>query len=331
MKKKLIIHIGIPKTASTTIQNSLFADLHGESLINYLGTAVLRYSDLKDGEVIRSKYSQIMKVLEGKCFNPLDHLLSKDKINIFSEEMLANPFIVQKFRGVAIDPLENAKIVSRYFDPEEIDIKILITLRNQQSMIPSYFVETYRYYANNKKLNRLGCFLDYIQKNPELFYSWQFDKLLQSWEEAFGKSNIKILFYEDFLDNPQKFSLELSNLLSIDHTLIQQLIYKKHFNKKEKTDEGTYREFKKVDFINHTINTLLKIRVLRIFLKYLKTKYITHKIYQLYKLIRFKRVLIKKPTEHEKEVIVSHYRESNLILNTKYGIPLDFLSKYKYI
>lgn len=331
MKKKLIIHIGIPKTASTTIQNGLFTDLHCEGLINYLGTAILRYSDLKDGEVIRSTYSQIMKVLEGKSTNHLEHLLSNDKLNIFSEEMIANPFIVQKIRGVDINPLENAMILSKSFNPEEIDVKILITLRNQQNMIPSYYAETYRYYAHDKKMNNLHNFLIYIQNNPDLFYSWQFDKLLQSWEEAFGKSNIKILFYEDFLDNPQKFSLELSNLLNIDQTLIHKLLYKNHFNKKEKNNEGTYREFKKVNFLNHTINTLLKVKVLRVFLKYLKSKYITHKIYQLYKMIRFKRVLIKKPTEHEKEVIVSHYRESNLILNTKYGIPLDFLSKYKYI
>lgn len=330
-KIKLIIHIGIPKTASTTLQNGLFSDLHSEGLINYLGTAALRYSELQDGEKIKSSYLQVMKVAEGKTLQSLHHLLSNEKLNVFSEEMLANPFIVQKFRGVNIDPLNNPKLFAQAFNPEEIDIKILINLRNQQSMIPSYYAETYRYYAHNRNLNTLSSFLNYIQKNPDLFYSWHFDKLIKSWEEYFGIGNIKISFYEDFIDNPENFSHELSDLLHIDQTHILKLIYKNHFNKKEKSNEGTYRELRNINLINKMINTIMKITLFKVILRYTRIKLASTKIYSLYRKIRYKKVLINKPTEQEKNIIFNYFKEGNLSLATRYKISNEFLDQYRYI
>lgn len=56
--KNLIIHIGYPKTATTTLQFSLFTDLHKAKEINFLG---------KVPKIYRNK-KIILLIIKGKTY-----------------------------------------------------------------------------------------------------------------------------------------------------------------------------------------------------------------------------------------------------------------------
>lgn len=52
--KKLIIHIGVSRTATTNLQTRLFPQLHNDGVINYLGKAADNvYCKINNGDNIK--------------------------------------------------------------------------------------------------------------------------------------------------------------------------------------------------------------------------------------------------------------------------------------
>ena len=92
--KKIILHVGYPKTATTTLQNRLFYNLHNNSSnINYLGTTKPEISKIHN--ILRQTLKPWL-VSEGEKNE--DELLLflknrlKNGLNLCSEESLLNSY-----------------------------------------------------------------------------------------------------------------------------------------------------------------------------------------------------------------------------------------------
>ena len=168
-----IFHIGYPRTGTTWLQKGLFP-LVGDKL----WVVDSRLPDIyhaHDAATLRSIY--------------MDKPRDFGKVVIESEEAMSG--------GRFVDYLEFPKKLS-WINPKA---KIFICVRSQYSSIPSL------YYLYVKKGGCLSFdkYVNLILDNNKLDYF----SMYMEYVKYFSKDNVKILFFEDFIDNKKEYIYDL--------------------------------------------------------------------------------------------------------------------------
>ena len=87
-----MIHMGLPKTATTSLQNNFFLKLHEKEKINFLGrafTSTNREYFNPFGMIMAELRNELLdSEKEIELRNSLYALLDNDKVNVISEESL---------------------------------------------------------------------------------------------------------------------------------------------------------------------------------------------------------------------------------------------------
>jgi len=199
--KKVLIHLGLPKAASTTIQNNLFLGLHKLNLINFIGRA---FESNYYGAETKKKYKAFFhhlansnKAQDSKYdLNSFKMELISEKLNVYSEGM----FVTNEKEE---DRFIQAENLFNFFSLKTTKIEILFIIRSQNTWIYSYFLQKYRKMPKKK----FSLFIAEIFKNNLVgeYKIFNIKKLIDSYELIFGIKNIKIIFYEDLLHNQSYF------------------------------------------------------------------------------------------------------------------------------
>ena len=229
--KKLILHVGYPKTGTTSLQNSLFLKLNNK--INYLGIA----------KAPRSDYHHLLRRVlrpwlasKGQDGREELNLLLDDRINsginLMSEECFINS---RNNLGPLIDPFEIKKLLLPKFD----SIDIVIVIRNQVELI-------YALYANGGLLDKYGNILntdDYINmclndKNYRPFFFFFF--VNKKYKSDFGNNKVHVLYFEDFLFNKDQYYDKWAEVLNTSQDFLLKIMGDSHLHKKQKTSDGSY-------------------------------------------------------------------------------------------
>ena len=320
----LIIHLGYPKTGTTTLQNILFYNLHKkEDLnINYIGITKNETSSYFNK--LREKFYPWLK---SKGTKNEDELLSflrerlKDGCNLCSEESLLNSW-------------ENPP---KLFEPEDIkklfskltnNIQIILVLRNQVDMIYSLFVHSGGQYSRSK-YNSSEKFIDYCTNDTENNSFFKFYDLIKNYQNFFGEKNVHVLFFEDLKYNTNDYLNQLAFCLEQPFEIIQSNLGDGHIYKKERSSDGSYYK------------VLKNRRKWEPFIKYspftdqIKKFLIALKIYDKIKLIvnsegTFKQ-LIPKFSDEQKNYIKKYYSDNNHKLAQILKCDQEKLKKYNYL
>jgi hypothetical protein len=220
------IHIGVSKTATTTLQQNVFERLNG---ILYLGKpapherdrAVNGFSDASSEllqrtlrDTIRGSLcsSQHIEVLRGT----IQALKMSGEPVIYSNELLTN--------NKHLSFSEIASRVRDIFGPSTL----ILTVRNPQTALLSQHLH---------ELARLPGvpfsftkWLDDAIENPrrinqegESLEQYRYISMLNQLRTVFD-GNIKILRYEDLVTSPSAFSLALARLIGVEHESIETLL-----------------------------------------------------------------------------------------------------------
>ncbi|MBW2617534.1 MAG: sulfotransferase domain-containing protein [Deltaproteobacteria bacterium] len=219
--KKMYIHIGLPKSASTFLQMTLFCK-HPE--VHYAGI----YYDRPEGGLLTTaiaSFEQIefAKFLSNYDLQPVKDIPQDKKISLISQE----GFVIG-------DKVVVAERLKQLFG----DAKIIIILRNQPEIIESmYFqhllgvpakwpmctfeeyLETllsqyYRSYPGMRGKfkshqnarggwNHFSCFIDYCD-------------IIKVYSQYFGRENIGTFFFEELRSAPEGFITKLCDFCTID-------------------------------------------------------------------------------------------------------------------
>jgi hypothetical protein len=305
--KKFIIHIGYPKTATTTIQKNIFMKYCSS---RYMGKKYIQdeISNNLDS-IIDSLLFDSETIFDIKLSSHIEIIKSYAK-NINDKIIISNEILSKKYYQIIIARLDRLFNIQDYSKCE-----IIITLRNQKELIFSQYIEKYK--GNNKKFN------EYLQNGLSspydncLYSVYDFYEIYQAYSLVFGKSSVHILLYEDLKYNPKIFSMKLSDLINVDESLIYNVLATKKENIKKK-DKAYF--FKKISINNYFSRMYQSVNI----------DFLSQKNKNYIKKI-FSNILIEKKiakiTINEENIIDKYFEESNTLL-TKY-CDLD-LEKYNY-
>jgi hypothetical protein len=325
----VLIHIGLPKTATSSLQKNIFYHYHEKGLVNYLG----RYtssSHKTNHDNFGSIFAQIKdKKLTDKevqaCTIDIEKHLQKNKLNIISEEAISSGY-----RNNIATTLEN---LSKCFHNHNVEI--MLTLRSPLDFCFSYYVEAYRWhYFNQKSMDTYEKFFNQIMCNERsqeftlLFYK----RFLRTIESSF--QNINIFLFEDLQFDSTGFAKQLSELIDMPQIEVQSLLKMPHENIGITTKNSRQG---KSPTLGETISYLQRKLSQRFkFIRYLKKIKILHQLYSniILKLGSFK---IKDDIKHkdlndqQKEVLFCLISDLDSSFCQKYKLSYEKLKKYKYL
>jgi len=300
----IIVHIGYPKTATTTLQRGI---VKFNNDINYIGkdykedllNFIYGYNNLSNREIIS---------------------FFKGTKNTFisNEELSINPnidLIINNIKKIANISNDN--------------IKIVISIRNHADLIFSLYVQL----LMGIKKQPSEYLREYIEKekHKDYFGLFFFYKNITKFAEAFGKENIEIIFYEDLKNDRNFYIKRWSEILEVKKEIIDS-IFLQEFNKKKKTDKGYLRKLDLGIIIGNIIYATNFIEVYRRYLKKVDfIKNIFKKSYKAMLNISLGEKEFKKFTQEERDIIKSIYRDDTLKLIKTFNLDENKFKKYSYL
>lgn len=204
--KNIILHIGFPKTGTTTLQLGFFAK-HKEIL--YLGgpfNDALRKIvevDILGKDQIEFDVDSVKKVLEEEISKRSKN--ENDKPVVFSRESIS----------ITIDNRTDRVVLAERLFNIFGSAKIIIVIRNQFSFLSSKYIETV-------KGGMYISFSDFLETSwsdfhRSLFPQLKYYEFIDVYNNIFGEENVLVLCYEDLKNAPDKFMTDLSKFIGISN------------------------------------------------------------------------------------------------------------------
>jgi len=297
---KILLHIGLPKTATTSLQDNVLVPLEEKGLINIVSVTTLFERDLTDDE--------------------FESLLTEQCLNVISEERITETD--KNNYDIFINRL--SKLLKKY------EVNTLLSLREPVDFIYSYYVQTFpQVFSQTKNLNNFKVFINQILQTPEddIFRMFFFSSFIKFLSEKF--TNINILLYEDLKYDQNVYFESLSKLLPVNKDELKNMFNKKEKNVKKQNSNGKISRGLKLTeilriqklknknrFIYSVLKICLIIELIRVIDKYLY--------------LNKKEVLHYLPNSNDKKKIKQLLLVDNDLIE-KYNLPRKKLIKYGYI
>jgi hypothetical protein len=204
MSVPTIIHIGIVKAASTTLQEHLFAR-HGG--LHHIGAPwrdealSLGFNDLTSTEV----YDFDAGGLRALCAAELDTAAQAGRVASFSAEAFS---ICDRANRVMM-----AERLREVCGPA----KIVAVLRNQIDWLSSRYVHNYVKSIPETRLDFDDWLYSHWKRDTFTYrHHADFDTMLRVYGDVFGKENIHVLLLEDLIADKREFVAKLCAIMGID-------------------------------------------------------------------------------------------------------------------
>lgn len=244
----VLLHLGLPKTATSSLQHNVFQKLHQQSRINFLGKCLdyeYKTGNVKihnySGKFIRDAVDGDLDVLEARTL--LKDSLQENLLNVFSDEgvMVAYP---GRDNLTLVEKFERLKAVF-----EGYRVKVVITLRDPIDYLYSMYVQLYPdFFSRIPELNSFEKYVRKLQVDPDntLFESFFYDRWVPKLRSNFDVTFIR---YESLSNSEGKVFSTWANLLGISDGEFREFFSTSRVNVKKKSGKevGKVRDFKALE------------------------------------------------------------------------------------
>jgi hypothetical protein len=210
---RVTIHIGLPKTATTTLQQKVFASHPG---IFYLGP--------------KANYLEFDKVMNGLC--GADGLNYDPELGLRVIERLLAPAKHAGKPCVVSHEAISAQGRDRRLKAERLkalfpDARIVLTVRRPEDLLVSVYLQWLKGFGDKRfEAPSLDLWLerDWQGAGRGNFLRLQYEKLLELYRSLFGRMDVLLLFFEDLIDDRGKFARQLSDFIDVDSQMTDDLL-----------------------------------------------------------------------------------------------------------
>jgi hypothetical protein len=227
----LFIHVGYPKTATTTFQKHVFPN-HQE--IDYLGKFIpsFQYRDT-------TLASEIDKLMTWNDARYAGVELLRNLMNEYRQQCRKKVLLISSESFLHVTATDMGLVAQRIksaFGP----CKIIITIREQIDIIKSFYglhgqFGQYLFLCKDQaeKIKvplRIGDWLNYSLRNynKNFLSTLHYGEIIRYYCRLFGKQNVGIFLYEEFCQNKMEYFRKFCDYLRIDHQTAIKLVAGKH-------------------------------------------------------------------------------------------------------
>lgn len=192
--RKVYLHVGFHKTATTFMQKAIFPKL---KQVNYI------------------KNGRIKKEIGNIRLNKISDLAAENLTNFFKSFNNGKPILIS-FEGLSGSPLSATKRkpqfdilkdLRRVFPESEFDVHVIFGIREQVTLLTSLYVQ----FIHQGGVIGPKDFIRGRLKNNGSLNNFQFHQFIQEVYDLFGKDHTYVMIYEYFKGN---FSEEMLKLLN---------------------------------------------------------------------------------------------------------------------
>jgi len=209
---KPIVHIGFPKTGTTSLQKGYF-EKHPE--FNYIGQTNIPNDIRKVIELdILSKsefeYNREHVISKFQSLISTQNIINPGKVFIFSHEALT--YFSEEFRT---DMAEIARRISDIFS----EAKILITIRRQDRMLCSLYQQA----VKGGAYISFNGYLEYYMENYHISILplLKYVSIIKFYKKRFGTENVFVQCFEEMKEAPERYFKALSQFCNVRNIQIQ--------------------------------------------------------------------------------------------------------------
>lgn len=292
MKSTPILHIGYPKTATTTLQNLLFARHHQIRLVGkpWSSRKVEEWATLIYG---CDSLEYDSKLAQRGYDEHVGQHLNKSDIVVVSVELFCLPQHAD--RGLIANRL---KEISK-------EATIIVCIREQLDYLPSFYRQQLsKHYTPSSFDNWIEA--SWNNRVNGTLHHLEYDKLVSCYQHLFGADSVHVFLYEQLRDDPVKFIDKLCCTLGIPPEEGIQLIGNDRENVARTQNEVRYNHLRRVILPNLSLKKYVPDLLRRYFLDSLK---------------RGQKHRLEIPHRWQ-QPLRERYRQSNLTLVEKTGLPL---------
>ncbi len=228
---ELFVHVGYPKTATTTFQKHVFPN-HPE--IDYLGKFIPghRYRD----ERLYPAIDRLMTVDESRYEGVVS---LREMIDACREQCSKQVMLISSEAFVHVTAVDLGLVAQRVkaaFGP----CKIIITIREQLDIIRSWYGMHGRFgqylFISKSETERVSLplsvdeWLRYVSRayDKNFLATLHYNEIISFYVRLFGKENVGVFLYEEFTQDRVSYLKRICDFLGVDHVTALQLVDGRH-------------------------------------------------------------------------------------------------------
>ncbi|WP_075178737.1 hypothetical protein [Neptunomonas phycophila] len=314
MSKKVYLHVGCPKTATSAMQKFLFPNIPGFDYLGKYEGEINKYSIkaleriLYDASTTKNSEFEISDAFLGVFDNKDFPLIISEEVLLFN---LMRPTLWKSSDLRVEDVVRNIAYIEKFFG---FDFHIVLTIRTQSEMLTSIYAQCYNScYSRIPETNTFSKFLDYFFNKSYFYQVIDYYFLYELFCKNF--SDVTVLTYETIKDD-SVFLEDVSKVFLVDLRGLEL--------KADNVRGGG--EYKKID--SFTLSDLLgRVRQNIFFLRHVKFPFLRRVL---------NNIKLKRMDDFSKEIFMSEQQVNDVksfykVSNVKIANALDLdLKKHGY-
>lgn len=210
----MLLHVGLPKTATSSLQHNVLLPLHEQRRIHLLAPILVRDA----GDPFASVFEQIRarRLSEGKLARlvpQVEKMLDPRRLNVISNESITSLVTLSRsFPHDVTATLDNLGRLRR-----GADVTVLITLRAPVDFVFSCYVHEHWWARDEAGYATMKQFCQRVLEHDGGDERWMilhYDAYLRAVSRHFGR--VRVLLYEDLEHDPASYFRDLAACLGAD-------------------------------------------------------------------------------------------------------------------
>ncbi|BFM20140.1 hypothetical protein [Gilvimarinus japonicus] len=229
----VFLHMGLPKTATTTLQETLFGQHPG---ICYLGK---RNGWMAKKHCASEEVYRALRPILWRCWAPTNVVQAHSVLQAYSQAQGPEKPILGSWEALLIKPPVEFQYILREAQNVLGDVHVIATLRNPLKRLPSAYLHALRDCARHGKhhtipKNRAFIPLDKWLAGPSWWRltndtRFDFGKNLRFAVEFLGRDKVGIFLLEDMIEDREAFFASILDFMGVDNAGVE-LFEDRHLN-----------------------------------------------------------------------------------------------------